>query len=261
MKFHYAVLQSGLWLVCISFVGQVFAQFSVFPTTPKMQETVRIQIATGVIGSNTPFNAHDPRATQITMSANKVTMSLVLTNSGFGESPSQGLDVPIGQFPAGTYQVEVKRMRSDGFEFSSLGTSTFTVAGRSSTEPLWNHTDLWWDARESGWGLNIIHHGLGKIFATWFVYGADRAATWYVIPDGEWVSPTEYRGAIYRTSGPYFAECADSSCATPFNPALVTRTAVGSASLTFNPFSSDSASASFTIDGRTTSKLLTRQSF
>ncbi len=41
-----------------------------------------------------------------------------------------------------------------------------------------SYQGLWWNAQESGWGLNFAHQG-DVIFVTWFTYGADNTAQWF----------------------------------------------------------------------------------
>src|SRR5258707_15859904 len=127
------------------------------------------------------------------------------------------MDTVWAQFPAGTYEVELSRRLADGTPAGIVGTTQFTVPQRSDSDPLWNHSDLWWNSAESGWGVNIMHHGTGPLFATWFVYGADGKATWYVVPGGRWTAYGEFRGSIYKTTGPPFTLCAPR---TPCNPSF-----------------------------------------
>lgn len=234
-----------------------FSQVVLSPSAPKEQETVRVQVAEGVIGQSPfhpAFDTYNPLATRVSMVNNKVTVSLELMDSQLPERPpSRGLDQPIGQFPPGNYQVEVTRTLPDGTSAGLVGSATFSVLQRGGNDALWNHTDLWWNPQESGWGLNIMQHGSGIIFATWFVYGSDGRATWYVVPEGQWFSPSEYRGPVYRTTGPSFDG--------PFNPATVTRTLVGSVIFGFDRYSTNSMTAFFTIDGAMTTKQLQRQGF
>jgi hypothetical protein len=42
-----------------------------------------------------------------------------------------------------------------------------------------DYTDIWWNPAESGWGANLVQNG-DTIFATWFIYDANGAPTWYV---------------------------------------------------------------------------------
>ena len=108
------VTRSFLALASLTIACGVQAQISVSPSSPRAQDVIRIQIPPSVIGQGaTPDNDYDPRGTLVSMDANKISVSLLLTNNGTGLS-SHSLDLPVGQFPAGTYQVEVTRRRLDG---------------------------------------------------------------------------------------------------------------------------------------------------
>ena len=113
-----------------------------------------------------------------------------------------------------------------------------------------NYQDLWWRApagSESGWGLNIVHQG-DIVFATWFTYDASGRGLWIVM-EGSRTGAGVYSGSLYRTTGPAFN-------ATPFDPALVSRIPVGSATLTF-PNASNGIFA-YTVDGISQTKPITR---
>jgi hypothetical protein len=69
-------------------------------------------------------------------------------------------------------------------------------------------TDIWFIPQESGWGVNIVQSD-SFLFATFFIYGQDKAPTWYtalLTVDG-----TRYVGGLYRTEGSFWAN--------PWNPA------------------------------------------
>lgn len=255
MTLKFLAVVTACLTVCV-FAGNATAQVSIFPSSPKSHEKLRARVPGDAIVADTAtrgLNSYEPRFTRVSMAGNKVTVTLVLTESGFPIPYSPPLDQPLGQLPEGEYQLEIVRQAPDGSSLGSLGATTFTVAGRAAGDPLWNLTDIWWNPAESGWGINIIHHGLGKIFATWFVYGSDGKPTWYVVPDGQWVTQTEYRGPVYRTTGSDFGG--------PFDPAVVTRTLVGSATISLFPFDYSQVGITFVIDGQTTQKTITPQSF
>ena len=118
--------------------------------------------------------------------------------------------------------------------------------------PFANVTSLWWVPSESGWGLNLIHRSASNIvFGTWYTYGADGKRTWFVMPTGSWSSSNTYTGTLYRTSGPAFSA--------PYDPALVTTTAVGSGTLTFSD--ANNATWSYTVDGISGVKVIQRFPF
>ena len=112
-----------------------------------------------------------------------------------------------------------------------------------------DYTDLWWNPAENGWGVNVIQQG-EILFATFFIYGADNAARWYVA-SALTGSQTAFSGQLYQTTGPYFGA--------QFNPAAVGVTAVGSA--TFNFTGPYNGTLSYTINGVTVNKSITRQTF
>jgi len=115
-------------------------------------------------------------------------------------------------------------------------------------------SDLWWNSSESGWGVNVMQQD-NTLFMTFFVYGTNNAPTWYVAPavvySGGSGNTLAYSGALYQTSGPYFGGS--------FNPSNVTNRVVGSVS--FNLTSTTSANLTYTVDGVTVSKSLTRQTW
>ena len=115
-------------------------------------------------------------------------------------------------------------------------------------------SDLWWNANESGWGVNVMQQNT-TLFMTFFVYGSNGAPIWYVAPAVTYAGTSgnslSYSGTLYQTAGPWFG--------TTFNPANATNRVVGS--VTFNLNSVTSASMSYSVDGVTVSKSLTRQTW
>src|SRR5512135_1154875 len=116
-----------------------------------------------------------------------------------------------------------------------------------------NYQDLWWAApggSESGWGINLTEQS-GIIFGTWFTYDVDGTPLWLSVTATA-SSAGVFTGTLYRTTGPAFS-------AVPFDPAQVTRTAVGTATFTF----SDGANGTFayTVNGVSQAKAITREVF
>jgi predicted dienelactone hydrolase len=116
-----------------------------------------------------------------------------------------------------------------------------------------NYGGLWWNAppeSESGWGINLAHQG-DTIFATWFTYDAVGRA-WWLSMTAERTADGAYAGTLYETRGPPFD-------AVPFEPREVTRTAVGSGTLTF----AGPAAGTFryTVGGVTQAKSIVPQRF
>lgn len=111
-------------------------------------------------------------------------------------------------------------------------------------------TDLWWVPAESGWGINLIEQG-EILFATIFTYDAQGRAKWYsasslaFVGRGPAVDSTGiYSGTVYESTGPYFG--------TAFNPAAVTRRAVGS--MSFDVYGNRTGFVDLTINGQAISR-------
>jgi len=103
-----------------------------------------------------------------------------------------------------------------------------------------NYGGLWWRApetTEAGWGLNLAHQG-DVIFATWFTYGLD-GKPWWLAAVLQRTGPGTYQGDLFVTTGPAFD-------AVPFDPASVTETTIGTATLTFAD--NDHATFQYTVN-------------
>ncbi len=239
-----------------------WSQVTVVPSQPKQGETVRVQVPSASLGPiNTDLWVY--RANKVRMAGNRITVGIV--NAGPGPElpePPPPVDLPMGQFPEGSYEVEVRVESPTGTVIRTVGMTAFAVQPRNPTDPLWNLTDLWWNPSESGWGFNVIQHPSGVMFATWFVYAADGRATWYVVPNARPIGAgTGFFGAVYRTTGPAFCADNDPCPGLPFDPAAVNVVQVGQASFDFNPFDYERAFMTITIEGKTVSRNVRRQSF
>lgn len=129
-----------------------------------------------------------------------------------------------------------------------------TCAAGGAPGALPNYQDLWWAApagAESGWGLNIAHQG-DVLFVTWFTYGSDGEGTWLVGSRFDKTGNGTYTGVLHRTSGPPLG-------AARFDPAHVRSVAAGSGTLAFSD--AERGTFSYTVDGVTQSKAITRQAF
>lgn len=241
---------------------------SLSSANPRAHEFLRLIIPT----ANRPpqggtFDVIDSRETRMSMQGNRIDVQFKLVSLGFETLPPGDADIVLGAFPAGTYEVVVQ-WRSDNSALQEFGRLSFSVLDRRDGEPLGNITDIWYDPAEAGWGINLIHHGSGKVFATWFVYGPDRAPIWYVVSDGKWSPSTflawgyDYTGPIYRTSGQPYTQCMTPSetCAPTFIPSVSIQQ-VGQLTLSYSQEYSSVAYLDMTIDGRRFQKKIRRQGF
>lgn len=126
---------------------------------------------------------------------------------------------------------------------------TPTTASRAS---LTNYQDLWWNATESGWGVNVTHQD-NTLFATLFTYDATGQGMWLVMPAGFRQADGSYLGDLYQTTGPAFN-------ANPFTPITgANLTTVGTMRFRFT--SGDSATLTYSVNGSQVTKSVTRQVF
>ena len=160
------------------------------------------------------------------------------------------------------------------FADANTGTFTYTVNGITQSKPIvrqvfsptpptcvlggtpgqiHNFSDLWWAGQaENGWGVNITHQG-DILFATWFTYDSTGRGMWIVGPRIERVGgASSFSGPLYRVTGPAFN-------ANPWDPNQTETTQVGAGTFTFGTL--NSATFTYTVDGVTQSKAITRQVF
>jgi alpha-tubulin suppressor-like RCC1 family protein len=125
------------------------------------------------------------------------------------------------------------------------------VEPSSSSGPLAiSYQGLWLKGDESGWGVNVTHQRT-TLFATWFTYDSDGTGMWLVASSVAQTSAGNFTGTLYRTVGPAFS-------ANPFNsisfPANYTQ--VGTLTLSFTD--ANTGTMSYTVNGVTQSKAITR---
>ena len=109
-----------------------------------------------------------------------------------------------------------------------------------------NYQGIWWDAAESGWGINFAHQG-DQIFATWYTYDASGRAWWLSMLAARTTSAgNAYAGTINVDRGP------------PFNDyvGMGVPTSVGSGTLTFADI--NDGTFAYTVNGVTQTKAITR---
>lgn len=116
-------------------------------------------------------------------------------------------------------------------------------------------SDLWWNSNESGWGVNVAHQA-NVLFITLFLYDQGGQPVWYVGSNTAYQGTDAtgaliYRGPLYQTAGPWHGGS--------FNPNAVTVRQVGT--VTFTVTSVTTATLSYTTDGISVSKSVTRQTF
>jgi hypothetical protein len=148
------------------------------------------------------------------------------------------------------YHFRVKSRDAAG-NLATSGDFTFKTAALS-TPPAQsftdNYTDLWWNAAESGWGVNVNHQG-NILFATLFTYDTDGSDMWLVMSGGERQADNSYLGLLYRTTGPAFN-------AEPWSAAPIGYYVVGTMRFSFPGQSA--GVLTYSVNGTTVTKNITR---
>ena len=115
-----------------------------------------------------------------------------------------------------------------------------------------NYQDLWWNAAESGWGLNVTHQD-NTLFATLFTYDPAGRGLWLVMSQGARQADGSYLGDLYHTTG------------SPFSAQPVTPIGAGDVTLAGNMrlrFADGiTGTLAYTYNGATVTKSITRQVF
>jgi hypothetical protein len=126
---------------------------------------------------------------------------------------------------------------------------TGTPYPRSATT---NYQDLWWNAAESGWGVNLAHQD-DILFATLFTYDPSGKGLWLVMSAGFRQPDGSYLGDLFRTTGPAFN-------AVPFTPIVAANlTKVGTMQFRFSD--GEHGTLEYTYNGVAVAKAITRQVF
>jgi hypothetical protein len=235
-------------------IGCYAQQVSIQPSEPRSREAVRLRVTT-----LQPFALGRE---SVSMTGNR--LSIIMRS--FDDPPNSGpfppgADVPVtsgdvflGKLPQGVYSADVLFLNRVTSVLSVVGNAQFVVSddpsARTAGFPTYDFTDLWWNPAESGWGISI-HVKREAFFAAWFVYDSAGKPTWYTLQAGKWESPNRYFGTIFATRSDPNAGLGPLTA--------VVATIVGNGTMTFN--TSDQATFMFSVDGKDSTKNITRQVF
>jgi hypothetical protein len=112
-----------------------------------------------------------------------------------------------------------------------------------------NVSDLWWDPTQSGWGVALFQSGT-FIYAVVFVYDDSGRPTWFAGHlDAQ--GNGSYTGPVYSTTGPWFGSPV-------YVPGLVTRTQVGTMTLTLQ--GNGAATLTYNVGSQSVTRTVVRQS-
>ena len=142
---------------------------------------------------------------------------------------------------AGTYFVQVGH-------FDPGGTGTYNLRVRADPVDKTNYTDIWYDASESGWGINLNHQD-NTMFASLYTYDANGAPLWLAMSNGQRQPDGSYAGNLEQYSGAAYNA--------PWHAAVPA--AVGTMRLAFS--SATSGTLTYTYGVTTVTKNITRYVF
>ncbi len=89
-------------------------------------------------------------------------------------------DFALRPLPAGALEFGyniggvAQQKRVELFRFGALPICRFTTGAREGSA---NRSDIWWNPRQSGWGLQLAEQG-NTLVVAWYTYGADRQPIW-----------------------------------------------------------------------------------
>ena len=247
--FTYDMNGNGLWLAVllerVGTTGATFAGSNLYSTTAA------------------PFNAQPWDSTQFhTIPLGNAQMTFTDANNGsftysYTYTTNDMMDDPYGygySYPTVHVVTQTKAITRQIF---APGAPECFFTGGLGNPP--NYSDLWWKSppppaaeSENGWGVNLTHQG-NFIFATWFTYDLNGNGMWLAVVATPTATPGQFSGSnLYRTRGaPLIAE--------PWDASLYTSIPVGSATFTFTDASN--GTFTYTVNGVTQTKAITRQVF
>jgi hypothetical protein len=147
------------------------------------------------------------------------------------------------------------------FTNTSTGTFNYTINNISgskaitlqplasgTTAPAVDYTDLWWNPDESGWGVSLTQQ-FATVFAAWYTYDSTGKPIWYVANCP--LAGATGTGDLYQVTG-------GAPLTSVWNGTnLATR--VGSVTFAFS--NASNGTMTYTLNGATSSRVISRQPF
>jgi hypothetical protein len=124
--------------------------------------------------------------------------------------------------------------------------------GPQDPTPVATYGDLWWGGTaQNGWGV-AINQQYRTLFSLWYTYDAAGRTVWYVIPGGSWSAANTFTGTAYRTTGSAWLGA-------PYDAGSFNVAPAGTVTFTFTDL--NNAIMTYTVDGVSGTKSITRQAF
>lgn len=130
--------------------------------------------------------------------------------------------------------------------------SKLALGGTGSAPTGLDYTDAWWGGTsQNGWGVALIQEG-STLVGAWYTYSQSGQPVWYLIQGGQWTNSNTYSASLVRATG-------SPLIGTTYNAALFQGSVAGSITLVFT--SATTATMTYTVDGVTQTKSISRQVF
>ena len=74
-------------------------------------------------------------------------------------------------------------------DIENLAAYFVAVLGPPDHRPDFAVSDVWWDPRESGWGMTLRQHSARQqISGSWYTYDSAGRPTWFAFGAGSWTT-------------------------------------------------------------------------
>lgn len=115
-----------------------------------------------------------------------------------------------------------------------------------------NYTDIWWGgASQGGWGVALSQQQ-AVLVGSWYTYDSQGRPIWFVMNSGSWTSASTYQGNLIRATG-------SPLLGTSYNSAAFLSVPAGPITINFSD--ANNASMTYTVDGVTQTKSISRFAF
>ena len=171
----------------------------------------------------------------------------------------------LGSYNAAAFAQSSVGTATFTFSSTSAGTMQFTVNGVPGTKEISrinfgsgtapsaiDYTDVWWGGiAQNGWGVALSQQQ-AVLVGSWYTYNSQGQAVWYLINGGSFTSANVFAAPLTRATGSQLIGAT-------YNASLFMPVSAGNVTITFSD--ANNASMSYTVDGVTQSKAISRLPF
>jgi hypothetical protein len=184
--------------------AQAAVEALVYPASPVANEPFLVYVRGSTGGSPSLVLSQN-----VAVNGSDIAITLLVSDAGFSVPGLYASPFVVPGLAAGNYRYTVTAQYS-GSGSVSQATGTISVPPSAGSVAPFTHglSANWFSDDESGWGINVIQGDSGQLFAVWLAYAptcgnvdSGASPTWLVMPEGRWLSATQFRGLLYQTGG------------------------------------------------------------